>query len=81
MLLAVVLLLFSLCSSSLVVFAQENNSSEGHCVWYGQCSINWQNGYAVNCPYIGAGKPVDDPEIQDILLEYCPDIYKDSKYI
>lgn len=79
MLLTIVLLALI---STLTAAQNSSNDDEGHhCVWYGQCSINWTNGYAVNCPYTGPGIVEDDPDTQDLLLEYCPDIYKDSKFL
>lgn len=53
--------------------------NEGHCVWYGECSFNLNNYLPTNCPYTGPGIVLEDQNAQDLLLNYCPDIYKDRK--
>ncbi|XP_077294393.1 Niemann-Pick type C-1a isoform X2 [Arctopsyche grandis] len=47
-------------------------SSEGHCIWYGECSKN-ALGKGRNCVYNGPAKPLE-PEGQEILREFCPEL-------
>lgn len=53
----------------------KNCSSEGHCIWYGQCG-NGYNNQPTNCVYNGPAKPLNDSEALQILENYCPELYK-----
>lgn len=70
------LLLVIILSTATSLISAQN---EGHCVWYGECSINFLNGLPTNCPYTGPAIVLDDQNAQDLLLNFCPDIYKDRK--
>lgn len=60
--------------------AAENTStsridpSDGHCIWYGQCSVDSNQ----NCNYTGPAKPLTDTKGRDILKKWCPDISPDA---
>lgn len=50
-----------------------------HCVWYGECGLNLQNFLPYNCPYTGPGLLLENEVAENLLLEYCPDIFEDRK--
>ncbi|CAG5121501.1 unnamed protein product [Candidula unifasciata] len=48
----------------------------GDCVWYGQCGYYpGSSDHALNCPYKGKAKPLQDSDVIAKYKSLCPDLY------
>lgn len=61
----------------LISLSYGQSTSDGHCIWYGECYLAGSN--SKNCVYNDTAKPLNDEEAEDIMLDLCPHIYKSSK--
>lgn len=57
---------------------------EGNCIWYGICypvdPDDIEEGTkALNCPYVGPGKKLEDKDAQATMLRLCPELFTNCK--
>ncbi|XP_056644165.1 NPC intracellular cholesterol transporter 1-like isoform X3 [Diorhabda sublineata] len=76
-------LLLILCMINKVPAATSNDSGrrkevEGHCIWYGQCYEDPDDGMMKNCFYNGTAKALQDESAIAILKKRCPDLSPDA---
>lgn len=76
-------LIVILCMINKVPAATSNDSgsrqeSEGHCIWYGQCYQDPDDGMMKNCFYNGTAKSLEDEASINILKKRCPDLSPDA---
>ena len=51
---------------------------DDQCIWYKTCYED-EDLNVYNCPYNGPGFALEDERSIEIMLNRCPDIYKDRK--
>lgn len=65
------------------IIGVHGNDEQPHCIWRGVCYRNPPNDDVsedlYNCPYYGPPLPLKNEKLQQVMMKYCPDIYKDRK--
>lgn len=60
------------------------SDEQPHCIWRGICyrfpPDTEVSEDLYNCPYDGPPLPLEEDESKNVLLKFCPDIFKDRRF-